>query len=114
KRMGIVVDEYGGTAGIVTVMDVLTSIVGDIPEDLKHDHPEAIKREDGTWLVDGLMNIEHFKDLFQIDALPQEDEGDFQTIGGFVMTYLARVPKESDFLEWDNWYFEVMDMDGHR
>jgi putative hemolysin len=107
KHIVFVVGEYGGLQGLVTTQDILEEIVGDIEE------PEAVEREDGSYLVDGLMAVEDFKELLEIDKLPGEDDL-YETIGGFVMTHQGKIPKAGDHFIWQNFRFEVVDMDGKR
>jgi putative hemolysin len=108
KHIALVISEYGGIEGVLTINDLVAEIVGDL------DAPQAVQRADGSWLVDGLMPIDEFKDLFAIKALPDEEEGHYQTLGGFVMSYLGRIPAAADHFELDGLYIEVMDMDGKR
>ena len=113
-HVAFVVDEYGSIQGLVTLANILETIVGDIPSlDEEHD-PKARKRADGSWLVNGLMPIGEFKDMFEISELPRDDEGHYQTLGGFVLTYLGRIPTAGDHIELDGIRYEVVDMDGHR
>lgn len=114
KHLAIVIDEYGGTAGIITLIDVLEAIVGDIPDDEAKSEKSAVKRKDGTWLVEGMMGIQDMKDLFNIPSLPHEKDGGYQTLGGMIMMSVGRIPRETDVVLWQGWRFEVMDMDGRR
>jgi putative hemolysin len=107
-EMLIVVDEFGSLQGILTISDILEEIVGDI----ETGGPQATQRQDGSWLLDGMLEVEDFKDIFNIRRLPDEDE--FETLGGFVMIQLGRVPNATDHFEWNGFKFEVMDMDGNR
>lgn len=115
-QIAFVVDEYGVIQGLVTLTDVLQAIVGDIPtvEDLAE--PQAIRREDGSWLLDGMLPIYQFKELLHIEdqELPGEQRGSYQTLGGFVVMHLGRIPTAADHFEWESLRFEVMDMDGNR
>jgi putative hemolysin len=114
-HIALIIDEYGSLQGLVTLNDILEAIVGDIrSHDHKDENPTAVKREDGSWLVDGMQTVEDFKDLMAIDELPQEGEDTYQTLGGFVMTQLGRIPKAGDHFMQDNVRYEVMDMDGNR
>jgi putative hemolysin len=113
-QFALVVDEYGGLQGIVTLTDVLTAIVGDIPEEGVAPPTEAIPREDGSWLVDGEMGLDRFRDLVGIDRLPGEEEGDFHTLAGFVLHHLGRIPTEADRFEIAGVRFEIVDMDRNR
>jgi len=110
----LVLDEYGGVEGFVTLYDVLESIVGDIPLDEHDTDQDVVQRADGTWLVDGLIPIDELKEIMHVDELPDEDKAGFQTLSGFVMNQLGRIPKTGQSFEWKNWQFEVVDMDGHR
>ncbi len=110
----LVIDEYGGFQGLVSLFDILESIVGEIPEIGEVREPEIFKREDGSWLVDGMLPIDEYKEMFRLGALPDQDRGYYQTVGGFVMTFLGHVPEVGDRFEWSGLRFEVMDMDGRR
>lgn len=113
-RIALVTDEYGSIEGLVTVHDIMEAIVGDIPP-TGHPHGEsAVHREDGSWILDGLLPTDEFRDLLDVGALPGEERGYYQTLGGFVMTYLERTPKIGDRFVWNDLRFEVLNMDGHR
>jgi magnesium and cobalt exporter, CNNM family len=113
-HLALVVDEYGGIQGLVTLNDILEAIVGDIPATGQPAEPGAKQREDGSWLVDGLMPVDEFKDLFRLKTMPEEEAGIYQTLGGFMMTQLGRIPEPADHFEWQGMRFEIMDMDGKR
>lgn len=114
KHLAIVIDEYGGTAGIITLIDILEAIVGDIPDDEVTGEKSAVKRKDGTWLVEGMIGIQDMKDLFNFSTLPHEKDGGYQTLGGMIMMSVGRIPRETDVVLWQGWRFEVIDMDGRR
>ena len=107
-EMLLVVDEFGGVQGLLTINDILEEIVGQI----EVSEPQATQRQDGSWLLDGMLEVDEFKDIFDLGNLPHEDE--YETLSGFVMTSLGRVPQTADHFEWNNLRFEVMDMDGRR
>lgn len=113
-HMALVVDEYGGLQGLVTLDDVLQGIVGDMVLLGEADSPGAVQRDDGSWLIDGLLPIDEFREIFGLKALPGEGEGDFQTVAGFVLRQLGHIPLVGERTAWDNLVFEVMDMDGRR
>jgi putative hemolysin len=113
-HMALVVDEYGGIQGLLSLTDILEAIVGDIPTLNELEEKEIIKRGDGTYLVDGLVTIEEFREYFQVKKLPGEKTGAFHTIGGFVMHKLGRIPITGDKFGLDTLRFEVIDMDGNR
>jgi putative hemolysin len=114
SHLAIVIDEYGGVEGIITSGDILSSLVGDIPDPGEEYISDAIQREDGSWLIDGMYSIEEFQELFDIPEMPEGGEGYYQTVGGFVMASLGQVPKPGDHFEWAGLRMEVVDMDGRR
>ncbi|MFZ3071345.1 MAG: hemolysin family protein [Anaerolineaceae bacterium] len=113
-HQALVIDEYGGVQGMVTLYDVLEAIVGDIPLDANDQDQDAVQRADGSWLFDGLIAIDELKEILDVDALPDEDRAGFQTLSGFVMNQLGSIPKVGQAFEWDIYRFEVVDMDGRR
>jgi len=113
-NVALIVDEYGVIQGLVTVNDVIEALVGDIPSFRESEEQEIVKREDGSWLVDGTVSIEKFKENFNIIDMPGDKEEEYHTLGGFIMTYLGRVPVTGDHFKWDEYRFEVVDMDGNR
>lgn len=113
-QIALILDEYSGLQGLVTANDVLEEIVGSLPEMDEATEPEAVQREDGSWLVDGMMPTEEFKAIFQIKQLPREGERTYQTLGGFIMTSMERIPSAGDHFKWERYRFEVVDMDRHR
>ena len=111
-HMAIIIDEYGSLVGIATPMDILSGIAGDLPELGNQELPEALQREDGSWLIDGMLDIERVETL-----LAQRDmrgEHDFNTLAGFILWRLGRLPNTGDAIEWNGLRFEVVDMDGRR
>lgn len=113
-HLALVVDEYGVIQGLVTLNDILEALVGDIPSVDDTNEVQAVQREDGSWLVDGMLSVEEFRKLFGIDELPGEQRGNYHTLGGFVITHLGRIPTAAVHFEWGGLRFEVMDMDGNR
>ncbi len=113
-HQALVIDEYGGVQGMVTLYDVLEAIVGEIPLDMEDREQEAVMRADGSWSFDGMLPIDEMKALLDIDALPDEERVGFQTLSGFVMNQLGTIPKVGQVFEWENYRFEVLDMDSRR
>jgi putative hemolysin len=113
-HIALIVDEYGVIQGLVTLNDIMEVIIGDIPFADQPQEAPAIQREDGSWLLDGMLPIERFKELFNLDHLPGEERGNYMTLGGFVITFLGRIPSSADHFTWDGYRFEVVDMDGNR
>jgi putative hemolysin len=113
-HLAMVIDEYGAVQGVVALSDIMEAIVGDIPHIEELAEPEIMQREDGSWLVDGSVAIEEFKEALALESLPEEENGLYQTVGGFVMMHLEKVPSTGDHFEWGGYRFEVVDMDEKR
>jgi putative hemolysin len=92
----------------------MIEIVGDVPSDDELEDPQIVQREDGSWLLDGMLSVDEFFELFGMEELREEDRGSYQTLGGFVINHLGRIPAVADYFEWQKMRFEVMDMDGNR
>ena len=110
----LVVDEYGGVEGLVTLNDVMEDIVGDVASADMPTEKLAVQRADGSWLLDGKINIDDMKETLGLAHLPDEDAGSYNTLGGFVMMEVGRVPVTGDIFEADGYRFEVVDMDEKR
>jgi putative hemolysin len=113
-HIALVTDEFGGIEGLVTLNDLMEAIVGDLPSAEDQEEPLVHRREDGSWLLDGSLDIGEFKELLQLPSLPEESSGGFHTLGGFVLHMLGRVPSAGDHFLWHGLRLEVMDMDGKR
>jgi putative hemolysin len=111
--VALVIDEFSGFEGLLTIEDILEAIVGDIQAPGELLEPEAVQREDGSWLLDGMLLVEEVKDLLQMDSLPHEGS-QYQTLGGLVMLCLGRIPSTGDHFHCCGWRFEVVDMDRLR
>lgn len=114
SKMAVVIDEYGGVEGLVTVDDILGELVGDIPEPGETIEPPLVQRPDGSWLVDGLFPIDELRERFDVAEVPGDAEEYYSTLGGLVMAKLGRVPMSGDAVEWAGYRLEVVDMDGRR
>ena len=110
-HVAIVLDEYGSVRGMLTLNDIFEAIVGDLPVSQEVEEPRAVQRTDGSWLLDGRLSIKEFKDLLGISHLP---EGDYQTLAGFVIDQIGRVPAVAARFESGGYSYEVVDMDGRR
>jgi putative hemolysin len=108
-----VVDEYGEVQGVIGVRDVLEAITGEFGAQGGED-AWAVQREDGSWLLDGLIPVTELKDRLELKELPLEAEGRYNTLAGMIMLLLGRLPNTADQVEWDGWAFEVVDLDGKR
>jgi putative hemolysin len=110
----LVIDEYGNLQGIITLHDILEAIVGDLPSLHMNGEAEAIQREDGSWLLDALLPVDKFKEIFEIEEMPGEDKGYYDTLGGFMLVQFGQIPSSGAYFIWNGLKFEVMDMDGQR
>jgi len=113
-HLALVIDERGHIEGLVTLTDVLEALVGEVPDEEEPAEEAIVGREDGSWLVDGLLAADELKERLGLSGLPREEEADYQTVGGMVMETLRRVPEEGARFEWEGYSFEVLDMDGRR
>jgi putative hemolysin len=113
-HMAMVVDEYGGITGMVTDYDILESIVGEIPENREDTDYLVVERDENSWLFDGLIVIDQLKEILNLSEMPGEDRSTYQTLSGFVMSQLGRIPKTGAKFKYENYEFEVVDMDGRR
>jgi putative hemolysin len=113
-KIAVVIDEYGGVLGIAGMNDILRAIIGTVKEpDITHED-DVVLRDDGSWLFDGMLQIDELKLYLGIEFLPEEEEQKYETLSGFMMNMLNRIPLAGDYFDWDGFRFEVMDMDGRR
>jgi putative hemolysin len=113
-HMAIVVDEFGSIQGLITLGDILEALVGYIVPIDQPAEREAVQREDGSWLFDGTVPIDELKQYLDLRTLPEEHSGYYQTLAGFIMNQLGRIPAPGDHFIWSGLRFEVVDMDGRR
>jgi putative hemolysin len=113
--MGIVVDEYGQVAGLITLEDILEEVVGDIADEYDEEGDSIVRRDDGSYLVDGLLSFADLRSRLHLPELTGLEQGqDFETVAGFVLALLGRMPRAGDIVEWQGYTFEVVDMDARR
>jgi putative hemolysin len=113
-HVALVIDEYGGLLGMVTLFDILASIIGAITEPGQSVEPQAVHRPDGSWAIDGLMKVDEFKELMNLDELPDQERVGYQTLGGLVMSQLGTIPSPGQYFDWNGLRFEVLTMAGRR
>lgn len=113
-HVALVIDEYGGLLGMVTLFDILVSIIGAISEPGQSVEPQAVQRPDGSWVIDGLMKVDEFKELLNLNELPDQERVGYQTLGGLVMSQLGIIPSPGQYFDWNGLRFEVLSMDGRR
>jgi putative hemolysin len=114
SEMGLIIDEYGGLIGLVTLNDIMEAIVGDVEVAQAGEDPEIMRREDGSFLVGGMVLLEDLRDILEIRSFPDEEKGYYETLGGMIMTQLGKIPEAGDLYEWEGYTFEVVDMDSRR
>ncbi|HET6263853.1 MAG TPA: hemolysin family protein [Usitatibacter sp.] len=113
SQLAFVVDEYGEVLGMVTLRDLMEAIIGEFKPRNVED-AWAVRRDDGSWLLDGLIPIPELKDRLELKEVPEEDKGRYHTLAGMLMYLLGRLPHTGDHATWANWKLEVVDMDGKR
>jgi putative hemolysin len=114
RSMALIIDEYGGLAGLVTHNDVLSALVTDVTDSTPGEEAQVIAREDGSLLVDGMILIDELKEVLHLELLEGEEDGNYDTLSGLVMTTLGRIPVSGEHFEKAGFRFEVLDMDGKR
>ncbi|WP_066740468.1 hemolysin family protein [Cupriavidus sp. D384] len=112
-QIAFVIDEYGEVLGLVTLQDLIEAITGEFKTETAGEE-WAIQREDGSWLLDGLIPIPELKDRTGLRAVPEEDKERYHTLSGMLLLLLGRLPQTADTVQWEDWKFEIIDMDGKR
>jgi putative hemolysin len=112
-HIAMVIDEYGEIQGLVTLQDVLEAITGEFKPH-RGENAWAVKRDDGSWLLDGLIPLPELKDRLHLQRLPEEARGRYNTLSGMLMLLLGRLPSTGDKIDWSGWLFEILDMDNKR
>ena len=112
-QFAFVVDEYGEVQGVVTPQDIMEVIAGEFKTQDAAD-AWAVQRDDGSWLLDGLIPIPELKDLLVLDTVPEEGRSHYHTLSGMVMQLLGKLPQTGDHCAWEEWRFEIVDLDGMR
>ncbi len=114
RHIALVTDEYGGISGIATLNDIFEAIIGDLNQPEAKNKPQAVLREDGSYLIDAGIYVEEVKELLGIDEFPDEEDSEYHSLGGFIVERLGHIPTEGEYFDWNGCRFEVVDMDRHR
>jgi putative hemolysin len=112
-QLAFVVADYGEVLGICTLRDIVESITGDI-RPRRSDEARALRRDDGSWLLDGLLSVAELRERLELRRLPDEEDGRYHTLAGMLIALLGRLPVTADHVDWEGWRFEVVDMDERR
>lgn len=110
----VVLDEYGGVIGFITLGDIVEEIIGETPRSDEPENPQITPRSENSWYIDGLCSIDDFKEKFDIDELPREARDHYQTMGGFLTSYFGYIPKVGEKCVWDGFAFEILRLDRAR
>lgn len=110
----VVMDEYGGVIGFITMQDILLELIGDAGNSSEQEPLQIVPKDDNSWYIEGLCSIDDFKKKFDIDELPDEEQDHYQTMGGFVTSLFGYIPKKGETIEWDDFSFEIMCLDRYR
>jgi putative hemolysin len=113
RQVALVVDEFGELMGMVTLRDLIEAITGEFKPRRAED-AWAVNRDDGSWLLDGLIPIPELKDRLSLSSVPEEDRTQYQTLSGMLLLLLGRLARTGDKVEWDGWEFEIVDLDNRR
>ena len=115
NHIALIVDEHGSFEGLVTHHDLSSVVLGTLPSRNEvQDEEEIVQRADGSWLMSGSLSVHDFYEYFHFSLTDDSEEHDFQTVAGFVITHLEKIPRVADNFEWQGYRFEVVDMDGNR
>ena len=115
-HLALVVDEYGDIQGLVTLNDLLGAVLGRLQQDESDadDEAQVVRRQDGSYLIDGRLSTEDLRELLSLGALPDEEDHDYNTVAGMMIAHFGRIPHSGEAFDWDGWRFEVVDLDGAR
>ena len=114
SHIALIINEYGGLEGLITISDIVEAILGAVEVTDIEQEPPVVQRDDGSWLVEGMWPVDLFQKHFDLVALPDQEELDYQTVGGMIMAILEQVPVVGSHVQVDGYRLEVVDMDGRR
>lgn len=113
-HFAFLVDEYGGIQGLITLNDILKAVVGQEIGEEDKTNPYVVRRADGSYLIDGALLIDEFKEQFGIENVSEEETGNYRTLAGLVINQMGKIPTAGQFIHWRDFRIEVVDMDGNR
>lgn len=112
--MAFVIDEYGDVVGTLTMSEIFFAMIGDISDHAVDRNPSVAIREDGSWIIDGVVSVDEVRRLLKLQKLPGDDSSEVNTLAGVMFNWFGRLPREGDYFGWNGYRFEVVDMDGPR
>jgi putative hemolysin len=112
--MGLVIDEYGDVVGTVTMSEIFFAMIGDISDHAANNNAAVAIRDDGSWIIDGVVSVEEVRRLLKLEKLPGDESSEVNTLAGVMFNWFGRLPREGDYFAWNGYRFEIVDMDGPR
>lgn len=112
--MAFIIDEYGDVVGTITMSEIFFAMIGDISDHAADRNPAVTIREDGSWIIDGVVSVEEIRRLLKLQKLPGDESNEVNTLAGVMFNWFGRLPREGDYFGWNGYRFEVVDMDGPR
>lgn len=112
--MGLVIDEYGDVVGTVTMSEIFFAMIGDISDHAANNNAAVAIRDDGSWIIDGVVSVDEVRRLLKLEKLPGDESAEVNTLAGVMFNWFGRLPREGDYFAWNGYRFEIVDMDGPR
>jgi len=112
--MGLVIDEYGDVVGTITMSEIFFAMIGDISDHAANNNSAVAIRDDGSWIIDGVVSVEEVRRLLKLEKLPGDESSEVNTLAGVMFNWFGRLPREGDYFAWNGYRFEIVDMDGPR
>ena len=112
--MGFVIDEYGDVVGTITMSEIFFAMIGDISDHAANNNSAVAIRDDGSWIIDGVVSVEEVRRLLKLEKLPGDESSEVNTLAGVMFNWFGRLPREGDYFAWNGYRFEIVDMDGPR
>ncbi|HUD50000.1 hemolysin family protein, partial [Parvibaculum sp.] len=112
--MAFVIDEYGDVVGTISMAEIFFAMIGDIASHAADSNPSVVTREDGSYIVDGVVSVDEVRRLLSLTKLPGDEQAEVNTLAGVMFNWFGRLPREGDYFGWSGYRFEIVDMDGPR